>query len=248
MFTKTLSSCLFVLTTLLTFSNQLQAATVSLQERQGPPGSTIKIPVKINDAQNLAGAQLVLQYDQNLLEFVAIYSLGLSDEFNIVSESEGDKIAIAMARAEGITVDKGILLGISFRIKLSANLGDGSEINWIKCELFDENTMPIPCEAQPGVVRVTDVVVFPNPFTPGVKDGFNDEANFVVPDSLAGDVLVNIYSVTGNKVREISKGIGSNLEWDGTDDNGNALRPGVYLYLILSNGNPFSKGTITIMR
>jgi len=139
-------------------------------------------------------------------------------------------------------------LGISFRIKLSANLGDGSEITWIKCELFDGDTHPIPCATQPGVVRVSDVVVFPDPITPGVKDGFNDTANFVVPDSISGEVLVKIFSVSGNKVREISKGSGTNLEWDGTDDNGNALRPGVYLYLILANGQSFSKGTITIMR
>jgi len=61
--------------------------------------------------------------------------------------------------------------------------------------------------------------------TPACADGKNDVAYF---SGLAGQsTIVRIYDITGKKIRTIE---GEPYEWDGTDDDGNIVESGVYIY------------------
>ena len=97
------------------------------------------------------------------------------------------------------------------------------------------------------MIKVSEFSVFPNPFTPN-DDGFNDQVNFIIPDLVASEVVVKIFGLKGNRIREISRSIDSILHWDGFDENNHLMQPGVYLYVILRNSKLMHKGTITLMR
>jgi hypothetical protein len=61
--------------------------------------------------------------------------------------------------------------------------------------------------------------------TPACADGKNDVAYF---SGLTGQVAtVRIYDITGKKIRTIDE---EPYEWDGTDDDGNIVESGVYIY------------------
>ena len=61
--------------------------------------------------------------------------------------------------------------------------------------------------------------------TPASQDGWNDVAYF---SGLSGQATtVRIYDITGKKIRTIE---GEPYEWDGTDDDGNIVESGVYIY------------------
>jgi len=61
--------------------------------------------------------------------------------------------------------------------------------------------------------------------TPACADGKNDVAYF---SGLTGQVAtIRIYDITGKKIRTIE---GEPYEWDGTDDDGNIVESGVYIY------------------
>jgi len=61
--------------------------------------------------------------------------------------------------------------------------------------------------------------------TPACADGKNDVAYF---SGLTGQVAtIRIYDITGKKIRTIE---GDPYEWDGTDDDGNIVESGVYIY------------------
>jgi hypothetical protein len=92
------------------------ATTLKLLDRQGPPGSYVKVPVTINDAQGLAGVEFVLQYDPAVLDFISIDTTAYTQGFLIESKNKADKIAVSMARADGKSYPKGTLLYITFRI------------------------------------------------------------------------------------------------------------------------------------
>ncbi len=66
----------------------------------------------------------------------------------------------------------------------------------------------------------------PNPFNP------NTVIKFAVPKP--SEVRVEVFNVLGQKVRtlidEFSPAGNRRVEWDGTDDNGNSVASGVYLY------------------
>ncbi len=85
--------------------------------------------------------------------------------------------------------------------------------------------------------------VLPNPFTPN-QDGFNDLVTFNVPGLLNGAGSISIYNQHGRRIREIS----DHNTWDGTNDDGDALPPGVYLYAVTINGKVKVSGTLTLIR
>ena len=97
-------------------------------------------------------------------------------------------------------------------------------------------------------IREGQVFVTPNPFTPN-NDGFNDAVQFdltQIPN--IQDPRVQIFSFNGRLVKTLSAEAfdGSSLHWDGKDDNGNVLRPGVYLYVIQNNNSLVHRGAVTL--
>jgi len=91
------------------------------------------------------------------------------------------------------------------------------------------------------------VSVLPNPFTPN-GDGYNDFVDFIFPNTRDSRSEVQIFSMSGNRVEVLSNQHAMGFRWDGTDSDGNALEPGVYIYLIQANGNQIANGTITLIR
>lgn len=80
--------------------------------------------------------------------------------------------------------------------------------------------------------------------TPDTKDGINDVATF---DGLAGkDVEINIYDITGRKVRTVNVQSEGNL-WDGGDGLDNVVESGVYIYQFDLDGKMYS-GTIAVAK
>ncbi|HNI46165.1 MAG TPA: T9SS type A sorting domain-containing protein, partial [Chitinophagales bacterium] len=66
-----------------------------------------------------------------------------------------------------------------------------------------------------------DVLVYPNPVSPGY------EGNVMVK-GLAANALVKITDINGNLVHE-GQALGSQLIWDAKDARGNKVSSGVYL-------------------
>jgi len=60
--------------------------------------------------------------------------------------------------------------------------------------------------------------------TPAFKDGINDQVEF---ENLSGkQFTIRIYDITGKIIRTLS----NNSVWDGTDDDGDIVESGVYIY------------------
>jgi len=85
--------------------------------------------------------------------------------------------------------------------------------------------------------------VIPNPFTPN-GDGYNDFVYFNYPGIITNQGTISIYNFNGKKVKEI---FGYN-RWYGTNDNGDDLSSGVYLYIVKIAGVIKGNGTITLVR
>ena len=95
----------------------------------------------------------------------------------------------------------------------------------------------------------------PDPFTPN-GDGVNDLANIsykVLRLTSAAPVSIAIFDLSGRLVRELYAGedpLGEySHHWDGTDDSGRRVPPGVYLYRLtieLQSQRESSSGTLSV--
>ncbi|MCS7228813.1 MAG: discoidin domain-containing protein [Candidatus Kryptonium sp.] len=94
---------------------------------------------------------------------------------------------------------------------------------------------------------IVDLQVNPNPFSPN-GDGINDKVQisfFLANLSVERNLKVQIFDLTGRLVRTIFDGpskafayISSNsFSWDGRDENGKLVRPGVYLLRVAINAD-----------
>ncbi|MCD6531856.1 gliding motility-associated C-terminal domain-containing protein, partial [bacterium] len=94
----------------------------------------------------------------------------------------------------------------------------------------------------------------PNPFTPN-SDGKNEYAQFTFPDMGVKEGTIYIYDVHNVLVKQIDVPAGLSVSetlertrWDGTDSNGDRVPQGVYLYVIISEGEVVCEGTVTVAR
>jgi gliding motility-associated-like protein len=83
----------------------------------------------------------------------------------------------------------------------------------------------------------------PNPFTPN-GDGFNDLVLFKYDELNNSNSNIHIFNFRGKKVKEIQ----GDVRWDGTDDQNEALPPGVYIFVVKANNKIIDKGPITLIR
>ncbi|KAA3656270.1 MAG: hypothetical protein DWQ10_15780, partial [Calditrichaeota bacterium] len=85
--------------------------------------------------------------------------------------------------------------------------------------------------------------VMPNPFTAN-GDGFNDQVTFKFPELENRSGRVLIFDMAGRKIIELS----DYLVWTGHDENGNALSPGAYLYVVEAGDDVLARGVIGLAK
>ena len=123
---------------------------------------------------------------------------------------------------------------------LLQEVGEGNVVNFAAAELLeDRNSLSVVADiSAQGKELVDNVGVAPNPFTPN-GDGVNDEL-VISYDILRlirpGLVRLEVFDLTGRRQRligELQLTSGGYTEtWDGRDENGETVPPGIYLLRI----------------
>lgn len=116
------------------------------------PGDTLTVPILVNDASEIAGAEMVVTYDPEVLTALEVKTTDLTRDFSIADSVSQGKVAITLASGEGISEGSGSLVDIVFRVV--GFTGDSTSLVLKKAKLYDEGTNPISVETEDGKVRV----------------------------------------------------------------------------------------------
>lgn len=134
----------------------------------------------------------------------------------------------------------------SYETSLSSNKVANNP-QWVDAPLKDGNpSWSIVTVGVPDKL-IIDPKIEPNPFTPN-GDGVNDETFikfFLGNIEKARRLTVDIYDLTGRKIRDLfdthtvaAAFVSDNsILWDGKDNNGKIVRPGIYIYQIKINSD-----------
>lgn len=91
------------------------------------------------------------------------------------------------------------------------------------------------------------LVVRPNPFTPN-GDGFNDVVEFDFSGLNVENPTLHIFDANGIPLLTDSRHSGKRMHWNGRDERGRELLPGVYLYSLQEKGRNVASGYVVLAR
>lgn len=115
--------------------------------------------------------------------------------------------------------------GLSYDLQIDTLMG--SDIFEKNGSLFVEVKSKSPSKnqviKQQSTTDKVNIKCYPNPFV--------EEVSIDVENTYNTAITIEIYSITGQKMKQLYKGEtdSAQFKWDGTDENGNKVIPGVYL-------------------
>ncbi|MBN1621270.1 MAG: T9SS type A sorting domain-containing protein [Endomicrobiales bacterium] len=100
----------------------------------------------------------------------------------------------------------------------------------------------------PPASNLQEVFVYPNPFKPGTGGLFDSDK--ITFSRLTETATIKIYTYTGALVATLEKTDTSvdYYEWDVTNESGDKIASGIYIYYIKSPGGEKAKGKFGIIR
>ncbi len=222
-------------------------AEVTLNEANGIAGDSILVPIIVNNLDSVIGGDLVITYDRSVLKAVDVIS-----ESNVMMASnirEPGILRVAFLNSEGFKNIK--LADIKFEI-ISDNI---SPLVFKNIELYQSDSQPISVKKMDGIFKSWALPArenallqnFPNPFNPDTWIPFQLKED--------GNVLIRIYSISGELVREINLGHkpagiyvskDRSAYWDGKDRFGIPVSSGIYFYNLKVNDFSETKKLIVI--
>ncbi len=91
--------------------------------------------------------------------------------------------------------------------------------------------------------NLSESYIYPNPVRASLG---HDKVTF---ENLTNNVIIRIFKTNGDLVREINAtDTTGTVTWDLTNDNGNKVASGIYIYLITNESGHKLKGKLAIIR
>jgi hypothetical protein len=112
-------------------------------------------------------------------------------------------------------------------------------------EANNSQRLVVPISQAPAIA--SRLIVRPNPFTPN-NDGFNDLVEFDYAGLSLRNPSLRIFDANGVPVWSSDDPSAGRFTWNGRNDRGHEVVPGVYLYSLRDQGNNVASGYIVVAR
>lgn len=206
---------------------------LKVEDTYGRPGDLVTIPVTLASAEELAGLELHLTYDQRALTFVNASSDVLKD---ITVNGAGGAVHLIWEDFTSPRSVTGWQTVVNLKFMVQGAFSGSSEIAFSDAEIADASGATYTVERSgghllygtPSSALPTDYALEQNSPNP-----FNPTTTIRAAMKEAGPYSLAIYNVMGQKIRDFSgQGAAGILEfvWDGRNDAGETVASGIYLY------------------
>ncbi len=200
------------------------AIEISVSEITANPGEEITASISVDNAKDIAGCDITLEYDSAMLTAKDARATDLVKSLNPVTNIKiAGKVRFAMAAIPGLKSGSGAMFDIDFEIKPTAKgkialtLSDAS--------LFDENGMDLPVTIKNGSVTIREEQpILPKTLTSKTVKGKAGEiilSGIEVDDTTAisgGDITIvydsSILSIEDIKQTDLMAGVSAVINKD----------------------------------
>ena len=213
-----------------------------LKDITAQPGDEIIIPLEIDRDKKIIAAEIDLNYDPNILNFVSVEKTSLSENMHLICNSESGRLRVAAYSVKPVN-HSGVLIKLRFYVKTKNVSISELSLNkfMLNNDILFKATSKIFVSGESG--KPTQFKLhqnYPNPFMPtqGFHSGSFKITNIRYQLAQRINVSLKIYNYLGQEIKtlvdsEHMQGSYSAF-WDGRDDNGNYVLPGIYLYRVIA--------------
>jgi len=224
-----------------TLSKKTSGLELNMDYMEAIPGEEVTMSVKLNNAAGLDAFGFDLGYPDELLSFVKVSSVNLTEGWQVVDgkENAAGTVTIGGFNAEAINLDKsGALVTLTFKMKTEV---EGSGDLW----LFNLTDDLAGAEVSSGFFSTIakDVVEIPTTYAlkQNYPNPFNPETTIEYQLPQPAHVILSVYDMQGHEVRKLVSGsIAAGCHtalWDGRDKSGKLVASGVYFYRLEVKGD-----------
>lgn len=128
--------------------------TLVMASIEAAPGENITIPLSITDTTGLAGADINIGYDPDLIAIDDVKSTELTQNMVLMTNDSSGEIKIAMAGTEELPSGDGILLNIEISVSSDAPIDTETILSLENGVIYNELGTDIAVNVENGVVRI----------------------------------------------------------------------------------------------
>jgi len=185
---------IFFLVVLLAFTSYAQnpgSRTLKIEDVVAAPDNTFTVSMTISDAKDIAGGDIVVNYDNSILEFSnklvmaqAFKSLNLA--FKASNIGKIGEIRISIASPTGIKSGSGEFMVFTFKSLPNVQVGKETTIEIKKASIYDVSLNAIPVITQDGKVKIGYTCVAGDVNS----DGLIDSRDAILTLRFAAEILI----------------------------------------------------------
>ncbi len=209
-------------------------------------GDTIIISLNPGEVNNFLGAEIILNYDREILRVNNVFTKAVLNIYDYnspvyYSTSQGELTASTVVLGnlkKGITISGVNLFDIEFEV---INEGDFN-IYLSSIDIRDFNNNPIMTEIENE--SIVGKILTPQEDTPyafglsqNFPNPFNIQTTIIYTLDNAGEVDIKIYNSLGQEIKTLvidTREAGQySVVWNGTDDGGNVVSTGIYFIRLI---------------
>jgi len=201
---------------------------LSLGQVYGEPGSTVAVPVTVDDATGIISAGITLTYDPKVLRAVDVSTTNLTAGYSVAHKVADGRIKIGLAGSRPLS-GSGPLLDVRFQVLESADWSETCPISITDVQLNEGGIAAVARSASfttPLPTRFGLSQNYPNPSNP--------ETNIAYQLPVTCEVRLAIYNLAGQLVKTLVSGRKEagyhTAHWDGRDNLGKQVASGIYFY------------------
>jgi len=127
---------------------------LTIPEVSGTQGGDVTVPINISDAANVAGADITIVYDENVLTVKEVKTTTLSSSLSLVANTNTPGEIIIRTAGSSIASGSGSIIDMIFTIGSSVASGTETVVSLDSAEVFDGLGNNISATTQNGKVTV----------------------------------------------------------------------------------------------
>jgi hypothetical protein len=216
-------------------SKSLKAARISTGDVLSVKGgTTVDVPIVLTTTNPLAGIQISLDYDRDIMTPGEPITTERSSGMSVAHTIDSGTVLILLYDVAGKTISPGSGPVLTIPFTVSQNAEGLSEIVFREVILADEQAKAVPTEVKSAPITIEKALPTEYALVQNSPNPFNPET--VIEYQLPEDayVTITIYNVLGQEIRRLVDGRMPggfySVVWDGANGLGQYVASGIYFF------------------